>query len=57
MLTEDFEARYQQLVQAWLTHDELRRQGAPVRSLAASGGRLGGLRVAVARERRRIVAA
>ncbi len=56
MLTEDFETRYTQLVREWLTHDELRRSGAPVAALAASGARLGTLRMAVARERRHLAA-
>ena len=57
MLTEAFESRYRALVNEWLTHDELRRSGAPIAALAASHDRLGGLRVAVARERRQITAA
>ncbi len=56
MLTEDFEARYHQLVDEWLTHDEL-RGGATVAALADSHRRLSGLRIAVARERRHMVAA
>ncbi len=51
MLTDKFEARYQQLVQEWLTHDDLRRSSAPLSALADSGSRLGNARVAIARER------